>query len=39
MGFVGDIERVDADVLNHIAADYIPVIASVGADAEGAPTT
>jgi acetylglutamate kinase len=35
VGFVGDIERVDADVLNHIAADYIPVIASVGADAEG----
>jgi acetylglutamate kinase len=23
------------DVLNHIAADYIPVVASVGADAEG----
>jgi acetylglutamate kinase len=35
VGFVGDIERVDADVLNHIAADYIPVIASVGADTEG----
>jgi acetylglutamate kinase len=35
VGFVGDIERVDADVLNHIAADYIPVIASVGADREG----
>ena len=35
VGFVGDIERVDADVLNHIAEDYIPVIASVGADAEG----
>jgi acetylglutamate kinase len=35
VGFVGDIERVDVDVLNHIAADYIPVIASVGADAEG----
>jgi acetylglutamate kinase len=35
VGFVGDIERVDADVLNHIAADYIPVIASVGADADG----
>ncbi|MET0207269.1 MAG: acetylglutamate kinase [Thermoleophilaceae bacterium] len=35
VGFVGDIERVDADVLNHIAADYIPVIASVGADPEG----
>jgi acetylglutamate kinase len=35
VGFVGDIERVDADVLNHIAADYIPVIASVGADSQG----
>jgi acetylglutamate kinase len=35
LGFVGDIERVDVDVLNHIAEDYIPVIASVGADAEG----
>jgi acetylglutamate kinase len=35
VGFVGDIERVDADVLNHIAADYIPVIASVGADTDG----
>ena len=35
LGFVGDIERVDVDVLNHIAADYIPVVASVGADAAG----
>jgi acetylglutamate kinase len=35
VGMVGEIERVDADVLNHIAADYIPVVASVGADAEG----
>jgi acetylglutamate kinase len=35
IGFVGQIERVDADVLLHIAADYIPVIASVGADTEG----
>ncbi len=35
VGFVGDIERVDVDVLNHIAADYIPVIASAGADREG----
>ncbi len=35
LGFVGDIERVDVDVLNHVAVDYIPVIASVGADAEG----
>ncbi|MGI9020588.1 MAG: acetylglutamate kinase [Solirubrobacterales bacterium] len=35
VGFVGDIERVDVDVLNHIAEDYIPVIASAGADREG----
>jgi acetylglutamate kinase len=35
IGFVGEIENVDVDVLNHIAQDYIPVIASVGADAEG----
>jgi acetylglutamate kinase len=35
IGLVGRIERVDVDVLNHIAADYIPVVASVGADREG----
>jgi acetylglutamate kinase len=35
IGFVGQIERVDAGVLLHIAEDYIPVIASVGADREG----
>jgi acetylglutamate kinase len=35
VGFVGRIERVDVDVVNHIAQDYIPVIASVGADREG----
>jgi len=35
LGFVGDIERVHVDVLNHIAEDYIPVIASVGADTFG----
>ncbi|MGH2841711.1 MAG: acetylglutamate kinase [Solirubrobacteraceae bacterium] len=35
IGFVGRIERVDVDVLLHIAQDYIPVVASVGADAEG----
>src|SRR5437879_894649 len=35
VGFVGDIERVDVDVLNHIAEDYIPVVASAGADREG----
>ncbi len=35
IGFVGRIEHVDAGVLNHVAQDYIPVIASVGADAAG----
>ena len=35
IGFVGEIERVNVGVLNHIAEDYIPVIASVGADAGG----
>ncbi len=35
IGFVGQIERVDVDVLRHIAQDYIPVVASVGADREG----
>jgi acetylglutamate kinase len=34
-GFVGEIERVSVDVLNHIAEDYIPVIASVGVDRDG----
>ncbi len=35
IGFVGKIDRVDVDLLNHIAQDYIPVVASVGADREG----
>ncbi len=35
IGFVGKIERVDVDVLTHVAQDYIPVIASVGADRDG----
>jgi len=35
IGFVGRIDRVDVDVLNHIATDFIPVIASVGSDREG----
>jgi acetylglutamate kinase len=35
IGFVGRIDRVDVGVLEHIALDYIPVIASVGADADG----
>ena len=35
IGFVGSIERVDVDLLNKVSADYIPVVASVGADREG----
>ena len=35
LGFVGTIEHVDVNVLNHIAEDYIPVVASVGADPQG----
>jgi acetylglutamate kinase len=36
VGFVGQIERVNVDVINHIAADYVPVIASVATDRDGA---
>jgi acetylglutamate kinase len=35
IGYVGRIERVDVEVLTHVAQDYIPVVASVGADREG----
>jgi acetylglutamate kinase len=35
IGFVGRIERVNIGVIEHISSDYIPVIASVGADREG----
>jgi len=35
IGFVGRIDRVDVNVLTHVAQDYIPVVASVGADREG----
>jgi acetylglutamate kinase len=35
VGFVGTVEHVDVDVLNHIAEDYIPVIASSASDREG----
>jgi len=35
VGYVGSIERVDVDVLNHIAVDYIPVIASSASSREG----
>jgi acetylglutamate kinase len=36
VGFVGEIEKVNVDVIDHIAEDYVPVIASVGADRDGA---
>jgi acetylglutamate kinase len=35
IGYVGRIDRVDVGVISHIAEDYIPVIASVGADRAG----
>jgi acetylglutamate kinase len=35
VGFVGSIDKVDVDLLNHISADYIPVIASTASDREG----
>jgi acetylglutamate kinase len=35
VGFVGRIARVDRQVVDHVARDYIPVIASIGADLEG----
>jgi acetylglutamate kinase len=35
IGFVGSIDHVDVDVLGHVSSDYIPVIASVGADRDG----
>jgi acetylglutamate kinase len=35
VGYVGEIDRVDVDVLNHIASDFIPVVASAGADRDG----
>jgi acetylglutamate kinase len=35
IGFVGSIEKVETGVIHHVAQDYIPVVASVGADREG----
>ena len=37
VGFVGSIERVDADLLHRVAEHYIPVIASVAPDRDGRP--
>jgi acetylglutamate kinase len=36
VGFVGEIASVNVDVIDHIAEDYVPVIASVGTDRGGA---
>jgi acetylglutamate kinase len=36
VGFVGEIQSVNVDVIDHIAEDYVPVIASVGTDRDGA---
>jgi acetylglutamate kinase len=35
VGFVGRITKVNVDVLDHVARDYIPVVASMGADRDG----
>src|SRR5205807_5167688 len=35
IGYVGRIERINVGVIDHVSSDYIPVIASVGADREG----
>ena len=35
VGFVGAVERVNVNVIDHIAEDYMPVMASVGIDREG----
>ena len=35
VGDVGEIHKVDVSVLNHIAADYIPVIAAAASDFDG----
>jgi acetylglutamate kinase len=35
LGFVGDIERVDVPLLEHLMASSVPVIASIGVDNDG----
>jgi acetylglutamate kinase len=35
IGWVGQIDAVDPGVINHVALDYIPVVAAVGADGDG----
>ncbi|MCX6386982.1 MAG: acetylglutamate kinase [Solirubrobacterales bacterium] len=35
IGFVGSVDRVDVGLIDHLGADYIPVVASIGSDSEG----
>lgn len=35
VGFVGRVTRVDTGVIDHVAEDFVPVIASVGSDDQG----
>jgi len=35
IGWVGQIDAVDPGVILHVATDYVPVVAAVGADGEG----
>jgi acetylglutamate kinase len=35
IGYVGRIEKINIGVIEHIAEDYIPVVASIGADRSG----
>ena len=35
IGWVGQVDAVDPGVIKHVARDYIPVVAAVGADADG----
>jgi acetylglutamate kinase len=35
VGFVGRVTRVDTGVIDHVAEDFVPVIASVGSDEAG----
>lgn len=35
VGYVGRVTRVDSAVIDHVAEDFVPVIASVGSDEQG----
>jgi acetylglutamate kinase len=37
LGFVGEIERVNPSIITDLLRDFIPVVASLGVDAEGQP--